>query len=130
MVTRDIPFTEWPAFFERFNRQHAGQLVNLDSPGVSTEPQDELTAWPLLQIVSEAPAERTIHVMVGEQSSSLVEVISSVTHVTLQQAVGGSVAVLTIESADGQRTVLELHPQFEHRKVKGQKSKGKGLAGR
>lgn len=112
MQTRQIPKSEWPAFLDRFSRQHEGWLVKLEIFSPDLGAQVEATGLSLEGLTDEwDEAEgNTIMIMVAasELDDHLTHSISNPTAVTLEQTDEGADVALSIKSADGTAALLSL----------------------
>lgn len=111
MQTRQIPKSEWPAFLDRFSRQHEGWLVKLEIFNADLGAQVEETGLALEGLTDEwDEAEgNTIMIMAGnEPTDHVTHSISKPTEVTLEQTDEGADVALSIKSADGTTALLSF----------------------
>lgn len=111
MQTRQIPKSEWPAFLDRFSRQHEGWLVKLEIFNPDLGAQVEETGLALEGLTDEwDEAEgNTIMIMAGnEPADHVTHSISKPTEVTLEQTDEGADVALSIKSAAGTTALLSF----------------------
>ena len=111
MQTRQIPESEWPAFFNSFNSRHRGWVMNLEVFGPDIGAQVE-GSWLVLEGVTAEYDERrgnTIMIMAGDRPADhLTHSIRRATEISLEKTDSGEDATLSIEAADGNRTLLSF----------------------
>ena len=111
MQTRQIPKSEWPAFLDRFSRQHEGWLVKLEILNPDLGAQIEETGLSLAGLTDEwdETEGNTIMIMAGkEPDDHVTHSISNPTEVSLEQTDEGADAALSIKSADGTTALLSF----------------------
>lgn len=111
MQTRQIPKSEWPAFLDRFSRQHEGWLVKLEILNPDLGAQIEETGLALEGLTDEwdEAAGNTIMIMAGnEPDDHVTHSINHPTEVSLEQTDEGADAALSIKSADGTTALLSF----------------------
>lgn len=111
MQTRQIPKSEWPAFLDRFSRQHEGWLVKLEILNPDLGAQIEETGLALAGLTDEwdETEGNTIMIMAGnEPYDHVTHSISNPTEVTLEQTDEGADVALSIKSADGTTALLSF----------------------
>ena len=111
MQTRQIPKSEWPAFLDRFSRQHEGWLVKLEILNPDLGAQIEETGLALAGLTDEwdETEGNTIWIMAGnEPDDHVTHAISNPTEVSLEQTDEGADAALSIKSADGTTALLSF----------------------
>ena len=111
MRTRQIPKTEWPAFLDRFSRQHEGWLVKLEILNSDLGAQVEEKGLALAGLTAEwDEAEgNTITIMAGNKPDNHVtHSISNPIEVSLEQTDEGADVALSIKSADGTTALLSF----------------------
>ena len=111
MRTRQIPKSEWPAFLDRFSRQHEGWLVKLEILNPDLGAQIEETGLALAGLTDEwdETEGNTIWIMAGnEPDDHVTHAISNPTEVSLEQTDEGADAALSIKSADGTTALLSF----------------------
>ncbi|HEX7333035.1 MAG TPA: DUF5335 family protein [Pyrinomonadaceae bacterium] len=111
MQTRQIPKSEWPAFLDRFSRQHEGWLVKLEILNPDLGAQIEETGLALAGLTDEWDEAdgNTIMIMAGnEPDAHVTHSISNPTEVSLEQTDEGADAALSIKSADGTTALLSF----------------------
>ncbi len=111
MQTRQIPKSEWPAFLDRFSRQHAGWLVRLEIFNPDFGAQVEETGLSLEGLTDERNESEgnTITIMAGnEPDDHVTHSITNPTEVSVEQTDEGADAALSIKSADGTTALLSF----------------------
>jgi hypothetical protein len=111
MQTRQIPKSEWPAFLDRFSRQHEGWLVKLEifNPDLGAQVQETGLALEGLTGECDEAGGNTIMIMAGnEPDNHVTHSISNPTEVSLEQTDEGADAALSIKSADGTTALLSF----------------------
>ena len=111
MQTRQIPKNEWPAFFDRFSRQHKGWLVKLEILNPDLGAQVEETGLALAGLTDEWDETKgnTVMIMAGnEPDDHVTHSISNPTAVSLEQTDEGADVALSIKSADGTTALLSF----------------------
>ncbi|HEU4510829.1 MAG TPA: DUF5335 family protein [Pyrinomonadaceae bacterium] len=111
MRTRQIPKTEWPAFLDRFSRQHEGWLVKLEilSPELGAQLEESGLALQGLTDEWDEVEGNTIMIMAGKKADAHVtHSISNPTEVNLEQTHEGADVALSIKSADGTTALLSF----------------------
>lgn len=111
MQTRQIPKSEWPAFLDRFSRQHQGWLVKLEILNPDLGAQVQETGLPLEGLTDEwDEAEgNTIMIMAGNAPDDhITHSITNPTEVSLEQTDEGADVALSIKSADGTTALLSF----------------------
>lgn len=111
MQTRQIPKSEWPAFLDRFSRQHQGWLVKLEifNPDLGAQVQE--TGLALAGVTGEwdKTESNTIMIMAGnEPDDHVTHSISNPTEVSLEQTDEGADVALSIKSGDGTTALLSF----------------------
>ena len=115
METRELTSEEWPDFFDRFSRLHAGQWASVVTMGVDVGAQVNANEMKLLGVTAE---DRGIEIAVGNSPQShLSHVIACPTHVRIAEWNDGYSAAVQFETADGQVTLLRVGPQDKIRPV-------------
>lgn len=111
MQTRQIPKSEWPAFLDRFSRQHEGWLVKLEilNPDLGAQVQETgLVLEGLTDEWDEAEG-NTIMIMTGDEPDDhLTHPINHPTEMSLEQTDEGADVALSIKSADGTTALLSF----------------------
>jgi hypothetical protein len=111
MQTKQIPKSEWPAFLDRFSRQHEGWLVKLEIFSPEIGAQVEETGLVLEGLTDEwVEAEiNKIMIMAGnEPDAHITHSISHPTEVSVEQTDEGADMALSIKSADGTTALLSF----------------------
>lgn len=111
MQTKQIPKSEWPAFLNRFSRQHEGWLVKLEIFNPEIGAQVEETGLALEGLTGEwdEVEGNTIMIMAGnEPDDHITHSISQPTELSLEQTDQGADAALSIKSADGTTALLSF----------------------
>ena len=111
MQTKQIPKSEWPAFLDRFSRQHEGWLVKLEifSPDLGAQVEETGLALEGLTDEWNEAEGNTITIMAGNKPADHVtHSISKPTEVTLEQTDEGADVALSIKSADGTTALLSF----------------------
>ena len=111
MQTRQIPKNEWPAFFDRFSRQHQGWLVKLEilNPDLGAQIEEKGLVLAGLTDEWDEAGRNTIMIMAGnEPDDHVTHSIASPTEVSLEQTDEGADAALSIKSADGTTALLSF----------------------
>lgn len=111
MKTTQIPRSEWPAFLDRFNRQHEGWLVKLEIFDPEIGAQVEETGLPLsgLTVEWDEVEGDTMTIMAGHKPDDHVtHSISQPTEINLEQTDEGADTALSIKSADGTTALLSF----------------------
>ena len=108
--TREIPKSEWTAFFNDFSRKNEGRGVTLEVFGPELGDQVEERDFFLSGIAAEVGNGRNaIEIMMGgSPSRHLTHVIKNPTKVGLEKLVPGTTGALQITSADGTTALLHL----------------------
>lgn len=109
-TTRQIPRSEWKAFFDAFSRQHDGWLASLELLAPDMGALMEVHNRPLAGIVAELhrAGRSSISIIFGRFPSELTHMIAEPTRVWLKQTAEGADDVLEIESADGPTALLRF----------------------
>jgi hypothetical protein len=126
MAEKEIPYTQWREFCDRFAQQHRGWLVSIDTrqtPGAAQAPQTRVAGaeeheQPGRQVVHDVPLQSLTAVPNPHGTSLLLEtggdshttriLVAQPVRVRLQTAPDGADAGLCIDDADGQITCLEF----------------------
>lgn len=111
MQTRQIPKSEWPAFLDRFSRQHEGWLVKLEIFNSNLGAQVQETGLALEGVTGEwdETEGNTIMIMAGnEPDDHVTHSISNPTDVSLEQTDEGADVALSIKSIDGTTALLSF----------------------
>ena len=110
MKTREIPRTEWVAFFDSFGRQHEGWRITLEVFGLEIGDQIEERELALEGVTAElADAGDKIEIMIGAKPDDhITHTISAPTQLSLEQTDEGADLVLAIKAADGTMTLLRF----------------------
>ena len=111
MQTRQIPKSEWPAFLDRFSRQHEGWLVKLEifNPDLGAQVEETGLALDGLTDEWDEAEGNTIMIMAGnEPADHVTHSIRKPTEVTLEQTDEGADVALSIKSADGTTALLSF----------------------
>lgn len=113
MRTREVPFEEWPEFFREFGRRHEDWLATLRVLGPSLGDQVEARELPLTGIVGDRES-GSISMHFGRLSEGALEhPIERPLRVWVELEDNGAERALEIESANGDKTILEFrvtHP--------------------
>jgi hypothetical protein len=111
--TREIPRSEWRAFFDQFSRLHHGQPLGVEIIGRDVGVQREAQDLPLLGVTAESPAGAGAGIEVSAGRPGGPHVTHSVAdpvRVWAAEWNDGVSASLEIESADGHKTLLRVGP--------------------
>ncbi|MGH9875267.1 MAG: DUF5335 family protein [Pyrinomonadaceae bacterium] len=111
MKTKQIPKSEWPAFFDSFSRQHEGWLVNLQILGSEIGAQVEERELALEGITDEWDETNgnTIMIMIGARPDDhITHSIARPSEVTLEQTDDGADAALAIKGEDETTALLSF----------------------
>lgn len=111
MATREIPRSEWGAFFDSFSLQHQGWLVTLEVLSRDIGAQVEARELPLQGVSADLNGEdeSVISIMAGSgPQHHVTHNVSAPTRVMLKQNEAGADEALEIESADGAMTLLRF----------------------
>ena len=110
MKTREIPRTEWAAFFDSFSRRHEGWRVTLEVFGPEIGDQIEERELALEGVTAElAEAGDKIEIMIGAKPDDhITHTITAPNQVSLEQTDEGADVVLAIKAADGTMTLLRF----------------------
>jgi hypothetical protein len=110
MSTREIPRTEWVAFFDSFSRQHEGWRITLEVFGLDIGDQIEERELALEGVTAElADGGDKIEIMIGAKPDDhITHTISAPTQLSLEQTDEGADLVLAIKAADGTMTLLRF----------------------
>jgi hypothetical protein len=110
MKTREIPRTEWAAFFDSFSRQHEGWRVTLEVFGPDIGDQIEERDLALEGITAElADAGDKIEIMIGAKPDDhITRTISAPAQVSLEQTDEGADVALAVKAADETTTLLRF----------------------
>lgn len=111
MITREIPRSEWPAFFDSFSRQHEGWLVSLQVLGADIGAQYEERELALEGITAEGDEGEgyIIAIMIGAKPDDhITHSITRPTQVSLEQTDEGADAALAIKSTDGTTSLVQF----------------------
>ena len=110
MKTRDIPRTEWAAFFDSFSRQHEGRRITLEVFGLDIGDQIEERELALEGVTAElAEAGDKIEIMIGAKPDDhITHTITAPNLVSLEQTDEAADLVLAIKAADGTMTLLRF----------------------
>jgi hypothetical protein len=111
--TREIPRTEWFAFFETFSKQHRGEMATVLVIGEEIGAQEAAKDLPFVGISaddrgSDSPG---VRVQVGTETEDHVEhAVPSASRVYLMTNGADGGDALEIEQEDGPKTMLQLKP--------------------
>jgi len=119
MRTRSVPHAEWFSFFEGFTRRHLGRPATLWILSPQIGAQVEGRDLPLEGIVSDSLATSITIQLGGRPGRNVEHPVSHPVRVWLELTEEGDDAALSIESADGTTTVLELPSPVLQRLGKG-----------
>ena len=122
MQTRQIPRSEWPAFLDRFSRQHEGWLVTLEilNPDFGAQVQETGLVLEGLTDERDEAGSNTIMIMTGDEPDDHVtHPINHPTEVSLEQTDEGADVALSIKSVDGTISLLSLRVAVLHETVDG-----------
>jgi len=111
MPTQEIPRDEWTTFLDRFSQQHEGWLSTLEILGTDIGAQEEAHDLPLegITATSKDNMPETIAISLGRAPDDHVtHTITKPTRIWLEQTPQGANAVLEIESADEEKTLLRF----------------------
>jgi hypothetical protein len=110
MKTREIPRTEWAAFFDSFSLQHEGWRVTLEIFGPDIGDQIEERDLALEGVTAElADGGDKIEIMIGAQPDDhITHTISAPAQVSLEQTDEGADVALAVKAADGTTTLLRF----------------------
>jgi hypothetical protein len=110
MKTREIPRTEWAAFFDSFSLQHEGWRITLEIFGPDIGDQIEERDLALEGVTAElADAGDKIEIMIGAQPDDhITHTISAPVQVSLEQTDGGADVALAVKAADETTTLLRF----------------------
>ena len=111
MQTKQIPKSEWPAFLDRFSRQHEGWLVKLEifNPDLGAQIAETGLALEGLTDEWDEIKGNTIMIMAGnEPDDHITHSISHPIEVSLEQTDEGADAALSIKSAGGTTALLSF----------------------
>lgn len=111
MQTVQIPKNEWPAFLDRFSRQHEGGLVKLEIFGPDVGAQVAETGLALEGVIDEWDEIQgnTIMITAGNKPDAHVtHSITNPTEVSVEQTDEGADAALSIKAADGTTALLSF----------------------
>jgi hypothetical protein len=113
MRTREIPLEEWPEFLREFGRRHEDWLATVRVLGPRLGDQVEARELPLTGIVGDAES-GSISIHLGRPSETTLEhPIERPLRVWVELEDNGAERALEIESANGDKTILEFrvtHP--------------------
>ena len=111
MPTQEIPRDEWTTFLDRFSQQHEGWLSTLEILGTDIGAQEEAHDLPLegITATSKDNMPETIAISLARAPDDHVtHTITKPTRIWLEQTPQGANAVLEIESADEEKTLLRF----------------------
>ena len=111
MKTKRIPRSEWPKFFDSFNRQHEGWLVTLEIFGSDIGAQVEERELALEGIIPEWDDVKgdEIAIIIGTKPDDhITHNISRPTQVNLEQTDEGADVALAIKSEDGVTALIRF----------------------
>jgi hypothetical protein len=110
MKTREIPRTEWAAFFDSFSLQHEGWRITLEIFGPDIGDQIEERDLALEGVTAElADAGDKIEIMIGAQPDDhITHTISAPVQVSLEQTDEGADVALAVKAADETTTLLRF----------------------
>ena len=110
MKTREIPRTEWAAFFDSFSRRHeaGGSRLKIFGPEIGDQIEERELA--LEGVTAElADAGDKIEIMIGAKPDDhITHTITAPNQVSLEQTDEGADVVLAIKAADGTMTLLRF----------------------
>ena len=110
MKTREIPRSEWAAFFDSFSRQHEGWRATLEIFGPDIGDQIEERELALEGVTAELmDTGDKIEIMLGAKPDDhLTHTISSPAQVSLEQTDEGADVALAIKAAGGTTSLLRF----------------------
>lgn len=112
MATREIPRSEWTAFFDQFSRDHLDRTVTVEVIGSEIGDQ-VLGEEQVFRGISadEKDKENRIEIMVGPAvDTGTTHTVSAPEQVWLKDAEGDAQEVIEIRSADGTTTLVRFTP--------------------
>src|SRR5688500_10362723 len=111
MPTREIPRSEWPAFFDSFSRQHDGWLSTIEVLGTDFGAQIEAHEQPLAGVTADLRGgdQDVVSILIGTAPDKhIAHMIHAPTHVRVKETEGGAHEALQIESEGGATTLLSF----------------------
>src|SRR5450432_1767555 len=110
MKTRDIPRTEWAAFFDSFSRRHESRRITLEIFGPDIGDQIEERELALEGLTAEVTdAGDKIEIMIGAKPDDhITHTIIAPNQVSLEQTDEDADLVLAIKAVDGTMTRLSF----------------------
>lgn len=119
MKTKEIPESDWSAFFDSFSRQHEGWLITMEVVGTEIGAQvqgQDLTLEGITNEHNKANGNTIITMIGARPDEHITHNIESPTQVSLSQTDEGADAVLAIKSRDNLTTLLRFRspmlPEF------------------
>jgi hypothetical protein len=122
MPTREIPPSEWSAFFDSFSRQHQGWLVTIEVLAFDIGAQVVARELALQGITAEMKdeSEGAISIMAGGgPEAHVTHTITAPTQVRLKQSEEGADEALEIESASATITLVRFRSAMPTEMVDG-----------
>lgn len=122
MPTREIPPSEWSAFFDSFSRQHQGWLVTIEVLASDSGAQVATHELPLQGITAEMKdaGKGAISIMAGRgPEAHVTHTIAAPTQVRLKQSEEGADEALEIESASAIITLVRFRSAMPTEMVDG-----------
>lgn len=112
MRTREIPRTDWVAFFDNYSREHEGWPMTLEVFGPDIGDQIEERELALEGVTAElAEAGDKVEIMIGAAPDGhITHSITAPNQVSLEQTDEGRDLVLAIKGADGAMTLVRFLP--------------------
>jgi hypothetical protein len=116
MQTQEIAIDRWPEFMDQFSRLHRGKNATVSIVERLAEPRSEADNVPLLGITDEhhGQADEVIEVMLGAPSAGPTgHAIRRPSRIRVSQWNDAYSARLEVDSADGERTIIQVGPARE-----------------
>jgi hypothetical protein len=113
MERREITDLEWPAVFDQFSRLHHGQKADVEIIDPNGQMQTPSQGVPLQGVTTEQGpgGSHAVDIMAGELKGAHVRhSVNMPRRVWLSEWNDGVSAILEIESADGDRTLVRIGP--------------------
>ena len=113
MENREIPTSQWPAFFDQFSRAHRGQPAAVTTEERSIGLQSDGKGLPFIGVTDVSPdqVDETIRIMIGDSGGTHIDhAVEHPSHVRVAEWNDGFSAALQIESEDGRITLVQVGP--------------------
>jgi hypothetical protein len=111
MKTKEIPGSDWPAFFDTFSRQHQGWLITLEIFGAEIGAQVEGRLVALDGITAEWDEQEGSSIIImarAKPDGHITHTISRPSEVSVEQTDEGADAALAIKAEDGTTALIRF----------------------